>query len=175
MKISRSFPVPPVIGPRKVGKTTMLRQLAEKTQLFEGTAGKIRLGAMLAYILSLAAFFAPICFEWNDDSSYCGKLFFGAINATNETIFAMILTGLVLVLAIALVITKKPLPAFICGVLSIILFIVLLVLIPDSSPWTSAGSTKQIAIRPGAFLAPVMAAIGAGVSLAGFLLDRKGK
>ncbi|MDR1422440.1 MAG: hypothetical protein LBI64_06215 [Coriobacteriales bacterium] len=146
-----------------------------KVGIFAETDGKLRFGALLAYLLSLVAFFIPLSFEWNDYGDYVVNYFIGAINAINEPIFVMILTGIVLVLACVLLVTKQSLPASLCGILGLVLFIALLILIPDSEPRSFGGDVMQIAIRPGAFISPIAATIGAGFSFLAFLRNRKAR
>lgn len=101
-------------------------------------ASILRLGALTAFLLSLVGFFLPISFEWNDYSNYVINWFIAAINCENEPVFLMILTCVTLLVAIIAVLMRKPLSALIDGVLALILFIVLLLLIPDAEPMSTA-------------------------------------
>lgn len=147
-----------------------------KTGIFEGISGKLRLGALAAFLLSVIGFFLPISFEWDDFSNYVVNWFIAVINCKNEPVFLMILTILALLAAVIAVLTRKPLIAFVDGILIIILFVTLLLLVPDAEQQVYGGNViKQIAIRLSAFLAPSAAAAGAVVSLAAFLSGRKKK
>ena len=142
-----------------------------KKDTFSGIEGKLRIAALGVLCVSLVAFFLPICFEWNSYSNYVVNYFIAAINCHNKPIFASVLTAISIVFAGVLVFTKNHFYAFITGVLNLILFIILLVLIPDKS---SHGHT-QIAIRAGAYISPVMAVIGSMFSFLTFLKTRKKK
>jgi len=145
------------------------------TKDFTGAGGKIRLIALAAFIVSLIAFFMPICFEWNKHTDKLVNYFIGAINCSSKPIFLMVLTGITLLLSIICLLARKLFSAFVIGIMSLIFFIILLILIPDSEP--RGGPTLifiiQIGISPGAFFAPVIAAIGTFFSLAGFIYQRK--
>lgn len=144
--------------------------------IFEGISGKLRLGALAAFLLSLIGFFLPISFEWDDFSDYVVNWFIAVINCENEPVFLMILTILALLAAGIAVLTQKPLIAFVDVILIVILFVTLLLLVPDAEQQVYGGNViKQIAIRPCAFFAPSAAAAGAIVSLTAFLSGRKEK
>ena len=149
-----------------------------KERVLIGIAGKFQIAALSAYILSLVAFFLPISFGWNEynssESLFFHKadvnFFIAAINCQNEPIFAMILTGILLLFSIVLLIAKKTLPALTTSVLCVIIFIVLLVLIPDND-----FRTYTITFNTNAYLAPAMAVIGSIFSFLSYPKTRNEK
>jgi len=144
--------------------------------------GKIRIGAMIAYIASLVGLFLPISFNY----SIINKLRHGGIlpdiysfnfinaaidGADNNHSFTLILTGLAILLAVIFCFRKKTVNALISGALALILFVTLLFLIPF---YSNAGHTVfEMTVKPGAFFAPAATLIGIILSFLAVLLNRK--
>jgi len=136
--------------------------------------GTLKLIALSAYVLSLIIFFLPINFQLNDTSNKLYNYFIAAGNSENNPMVTMILTALALIISIILILKGKSSNALITGLLSIILFIALLVLIPDKEPRGTI-TIIQVGIRIGAYISPILATIGTAFSLISFIQERTKK
>ena len=131
---------------------------------------------LAALLLSVIGFFLPISFAWDDFSNYVVNWFIAVINCENEPVFLKILTFLALLAAVIAVVIRKLLIIFIYGILVVILFVTLLILVPDAKQQVyDANVVRQIAIHPDTYFAPSAATAGAVVSLVAFLSGRKEK
>ncbi|MGE4483691.1 MAG: hypothetical protein AB7C97_01115 [Oscillospiraceae bacterium] len=86
----------------------------------------------MAFLLSLVGLFLPISFEWDNYSNYVINWFIAALNCEHEPIILMILMILALFAAVVAVLMRKPLIAFVNGILFVVLFVALFLLVPDT-------------------------------------------
>ena len=126
--------------------------------------GIIKIIAVLAYIASLVVFFLPISFEWNNVNN---NFFVAAGYSANNPMFTMIATIILIIAAIFLIMGKSS-QSLIAGLLSIVLFVILLVSIPDKEP----RGTIQVILQTGAYISPILAVIGTTCSLISFITER---
>ena len=144
--------------------------------------GKLHIGAMIAYIVSLVGLFLPISFNYSIINKlrhggalpdiYSFNFVSGAIDgAGSNHSFTVILTGLAILLAVIFCFRKKTVNALISGALALILFVTLLFLIPF---YINAGHTVfEMTVKLGAFFAPAAALIGIILLFLAVLLNKK--
>jgi uncharacterized Tic20 family protein len=174
---------PAISGNILIGGVTMSDKMDTKikTGVFAETAGKMRLGAMIAYIASLVGLFLPISFQYeimnysrHSKDVYTYDFVTAAVNGEENYIFFGLLTGLVIILAGIFCIKKKQaLTALISGALALILLVSMLFFIPHYN--TSHDLVVEMTIKPGAFFALTMDVIGLIFSFIAVVMLRRTK